>query len=303
MPEHSTTAIAESRFITAPDGLQLHVRCYRAAWAALRLPVICLPGLTRNESDFEPLARNLATNPEHPRAVFALDLRGRGRSDHDPDWRNYNPAVELADVIAVAKALGLARAVFLGTSRGGILTMLMAAAQPQMIAGAILNDIGPVIDLSGLMRIKGYAGKIRTPKDVAEGAAILRDLFGTQFPNLGEADWRAWAERSWAQGAGGLIGRYDQKIGETLKDVSPDQAVPDLWPQFDALPDVPLMLIRGALTDILSQETVGEMRRRRPDIDVVEVPDQGHAPLLAEPAVIRRISDFLQRCDRKAAGR
>ena len=228
-------------------------------------------------------------------------LRGRGRSGYDADWRNYNPAVELADVLAVMAALGLERAVFVGTSRGGILTMLLATVQPALIAGVVLNDIGPVIEPAGLMRIKSYAGKIAPPRDFADGARVLRQLFGAQFPALTQADWLAWAHRSWQQTVDGLVARYDQTIAETLNDISPDQPMPDLWPQFDALPHVPLMVVRGVLSDILSAETVAAMRQRRADLEAVDVPDQGHAPLLSEPAMITRISDFLMRCDRTGA--
>lgn len=302
MPDRAADVIAESRFITAPDGLSLHVRCYAPGLETPRLPVLCLPGLTRNEADFEPLARRLSADRAQPRRVFALDSRGRGRSAWDPDWRNYNPAVELADVVAAMDALALDHAVFVGTSRGGILTMLMAAWQPGRIAGAVLNDIGPVIEPAGLMRIKGYAGRMRQPADLAEGAAMLRGLFAGQFPNLKEDDWRAWAKRSWRQTPAGLVARYDPALAETLKDAAPEQPLPDLWAQFDLLPRVPLMIVRGALSDILSPATVEAMRARRPDLETVELADQGHAPLLADDPTLERISDFVRRCDRLAAG-
>jgi pimeloyl-ACP methyl ester carboxylesterase len=301
MPDPAASVTVDSRFIAAPDGLSLHVRCYEPAAEAPRLPLLCLPGLTRNEADFEPLAIHLTADRSHPRRVFALDSRGRGRSGYDPDWRNYNPAVELADVLAVMTALGLPRAAFVGTSRGGILTMLLAAVQPGLIAGAVLNDIGPVIEATGLDRIKRYVGKIPRPHDFAEGAATLRQLFGAQFPGLGEADWLAWAHRSWRQDNAGLVARYDQALANTLADITPDQSMPDMWAQFEALPPVPLMVVRGVLSDILSAETVEAMRERRADIEVVEVPDQGHAPLLAEPDIMSRISAFLARCDGTAA--
>jgi pimeloyl-ACP methyl ester carboxylesterase len=297
MSRRPAEVIAESRFITAPDGLSLHVRCYGTAAITPHLPVLCLPGLTRNEADFEPLARHLSVDAERPRRVFALDSRGRGRSGYDPDWRNYNPAVELADVIAVINTLALERAVFVGTSRGGILTMLMAATQPALIAGALLNDIGPVIEPEGLMRIKGYVGRMRQPANLAEGAAILREQFGAQFPHLEERDWLAWADRNWKHRPGGLVARYDPALAETLKDLTPDQPIPDLWAQFDLLPQVPLMVVRGGLSDILSAQTVHAMRARRPDIAVVEIADQGHAPLLAEAGIMSRIGDFIRRCD------
>lgn len=302
MGRPATADIAESRFIPAPDGLSLHVRCYGANVASANLPVVCLPGLARTEADFGPLALRLSGDGTFPRRVFALDSRGRGRSACDPDWRNYNPAVELADVIAVVTALGLGRAVFVGTSRGGILAMLLAAAQPAMIAGAILNDIGPVIEPAGLMRIKGYVGKTPLPRDFADGAAILRRLFGAQFPTLSDGDWLAWADRNWKAEGDGLVGRYDPALANTLQDIGPDQPAPDLWPQFDALPrEAPAMVIRGALSDILSADTVEAMCRRRPDLETIEIPDQGHAPLLAEADVMTRIVAFLRRCDEAAA--
>jgi pimeloyl-ACP methyl ester carboxylesterase len=194
----ASSVMAESVFISASDGLRLHVRAYRPA-AAKGLPVVCLPGLARTEADFEPLAHYLASDANHPRSVFALDYRGRGQSAYDSDWRNYNLAVELADVVTVLSALGIRRAVFIGTSRGGLLTMLLAATQGALIAGAILNDIGPVIEPKGLLRIRGYIGKMPAPRDYAEGAGALRGLFGAQFPALSDDDWLAWSKRSWAQ--------------------------------------------------------------------------------------------------------
>jgi pimeloyl-ACP methyl ester carboxylesterase len=301
MQDRAASVTVESRFIAAPDGLSLHVRCYEPAADSPLWPVLCLPGLTRNEADFTPLAMYLAADRTCPRRVFALDSRGRGRSAYDPDWRNYNPAVELADVIAAMSALGLPCAAFVGTSRGGILTMLLAAVQPGLIAGAVLNDIGPVIEPEGLARIKRYAGKIPQPRDFVEGAGVLRELFGAQFPSLDEAGWLAWAHRSWRRDKAELVGRYDQALANTLDSVTPDQPMPDLWAQFDALPSVPLMVVRGMLSDILSAETVVAMRARRPDIEVLEVPDQGHAPLLAEPEIMSRVSAFLARCDRPAS--
>src|SRR5687767_8393993 len=228
MLDRGAAQIAESRLIPAPDGLALHVRCYPDPTGSRNLPVLCLPGLTRTEADFEPLAVHLSTDPAHPRRVYALDSRGRGRSGYDPDWQNYNPAVELADVIATLTGLGLARAVFVGTSRGGILTMLLAAVQPALIAGVVLNDIGPVIERAGLMRIKGYVGQTPRPKDFADGAVMLRRLFGAQFPKLADADWLAWAHRAWREGPDGLVATYDTRLAETLKDIGPDQPIASL---------------------------------------------------------------------------
>ena len=173
---------ATSIFVTAQDGLRLHVRSYGPR-TATALPLVCLPGLARTGADFETLAARLASDPDRPRRVIALDSRGRGRSDYDRDPANYTLAVELADLIAALTALDIARAVFVGTSRGGLLTMLLAVARPTAIAGCVLNDIGPVIDLEGLIRIKSYVGKLAPPATMREAADILRGLRGHLHPD------------------------------------------------------------------------------------------------------------------------
>lgn len=292
----TSKVVAESVFISASDGLRLHVRIYRPP-TAKGLPAVCLPGLARTEADFEVLARYLASDAVHPRNVFALDYRGRGQSGYDSDWRNYNLSVELADVTTVLNALGIERALFVGTSRGGLLTMLLAATQPPLIAGALLNDIGPVIEPAGLERIKSYIGKMPLPRDFEDGAAVLRRLFGSQFPTLSNDDWLAWSRRNWSQTSKGLVARYDLSLANTLADLDLTQPVPTLWEPFDALKGAPVMVIRGALSDLLSAKTVAMMKRRHPGLETLVVPDQGHAPLLSEELVLRRIAAFCQRCD------
>src|SRR5215471_6303476 len=163
-----TVDAATSIFVSAQDGLRLHVRSWGPRPSAA-LPVMCLPGLARNGSDFEALAAALAGDAKAPRPVFALDARGRGQSQYDRNPANYNVGVELGDVLAVLTALGIARAVFVGTSRGGLVTMLLGAARPAAIAGIVLNDIGPVIEIRGLVRIKGYVGRLPQPKSFEEG--------------------------------------------------------------------------------------------------------------------------------------
>ncbi len=286
-----------SRFITAQDGLKLHVRAYGPRGAA-GLPVVCLAGLARTSADFHVLACALADDAERPRRVIAIDYRGRGQSDYDRDPGNYSFTVELADVLAVLTALDLGPAVFVGTSRGGILAMLLASARPAAIAGVILNDIGPVIEPLGLARIKSYVGKLPQPKSFDDGAEILRRLFGAQFPKLTPEDWAAHARRSFKDENGRLVVNYDAELARTLEGIDLERPLPPLWREFDALARVPVMVIRGANSDLLSLETVAAMRARRSTLEAVEVPDQGHAPLLAEDEIIRRIASFVAGCER-----
>ena len=287
-----------SVFVTAPDGLRLHVRRY-GKQGERTLPIVCLPGLTRNGSDFHELAIAL-TREDRP--VIAIDSRGRGGSGYDPNPENYSFPVELSDVLAVITALNIAPAIFLGTSRGGILAMLLGAARPAAIAGVILNDIGPVIDAKGLVRLKGYVGKMPTPRNFEEGAEILRRLGDAQFPVLTSDDWLKQAKRSWKTVNGALVLDYDPALSKTLESVDIERPLPPLWGAFDSLARVPLMVVHGVNSDLLSAATIDAMRARRLDIDVIEVPGQGHAPLLAEVDVIGRIAAFVTLCEVSALG-
>jgi pimeloyl-ACP methyl ester carboxylesterase len=284
-----------SHFVTAQDGLKLHVRAYGPAGSK---QLVCLPGLAPTSADFHRLAGTLASDPEKPRQVFAMDYRGRGRSGYDPNPANYNVGVELNDVLTVLNALGIGPAVFIGTSRGGILTMLLAAARSEAIAGAVLNDIGPVIEPRGLLRIKGYVGKLSQPTSFEEGGQMLQRLFGAQFTQLSDNDWTAFAQRTFDERDGKLVPSYDPQLAQTLASFDMEQPPPALWQQFDALAPVPLMVVRGENSDLLSLETVAAMRQRRPDLEVVEVRGQGHAPLLVEDDIIARLSQFIADCER-----
>src|SRR5215510_6433591 len=209
------SAAGYSLFVSAQDGLRLHVRAHGAR-TNRALPVVCLPGLARTTADFDALAVALASDRERPRRVLALDYRGRGKSDYDRKPANYSLQVELADVLSVLTALGIGRAVFVGTSRGGILTMLLAVARPTAIAGCVLNDIGPVIELEGLMRIKGYVGKLPQPASFGEAADALRQRFGSHFPKWNDADWRAFAHRTFKEDGGRIVPDYDLALATVL---------------------------------------------------------------------------------------
>jgi pimeloyl-ACP methyl ester carboxylesterase len=291
---------ATSIFISAPDGLKLHARCYGPRSAG-SIPVVCLPGLARTAADFETLAMALANDGDRPRRVIALDYRGRGLSDYDRNPENYAFQVELADILAVTTALDCLPAVFIGTSRGGILAMLLAAIRPTAIAGVVLNDIGPVIEPKGLMRIKGYVGKLPQPRSFEDGAEILRRLFDAQFPKLTAADWLKAAHRAFKDEKGRLMPTYDVNLAKTMEGVDFERPLPPLWKEFDALRNHPVMVIRGANSDILSAATVEAMGARHPGLETLEVPDQGHTPLLVESDVIARIRAFVGRCERAPA--
>ena len=185
-------------FMSAPDGLRLHARGFGTR-DRRRTPVVCLPGLARTTDDFDTLAQALANDPERPRYVLAIDYRGRGKSEYDRDPANYSIATEVADLLAILTALEIEPAVFVGTSRGGILAMALACVRPGAIAGVVLNDIGPVIETKGLVRIKSYLGRLPQPKSWDDAAEILRHLFAAQFPKLGPDDWTMFARRTFKE--------------------------------------------------------------------------------------------------------
>jgi pimeloyl-ACP methyl ester carboxylesterase len=290
---------ARSVFVTAQDGLRLHVREYGSRIAPA-LPVVCLPGLARTVADFAALAPALA-NGRPARRVIAIDSRGRGQSDYDSNADNYNLAVELGDVVTVLTALEIGPAFFVGSSRGGILTMLLGVAHPAAIAGAVLHDIGPVIEPKGLARIKSYVGKLPQLRSFNEGAEILRRLFDAQFPKLSAEQWLAAAQRGWRMDDGELVPTYDVRLARTLAEFDIERPLPPLWAEFDALARVPILVIRGANSDILSAATVTAMQVRHPAMELVEVADQGHVPLL-ENGVSARIVEFVTKCDARNVG-
>jgi pimeloyl-ACP methyl ester carboxylesterase len=286
------------RFITTDDGLRLHLRdTVPSETRTVHLPVLCLPGLTRTAADFDELSTALATDPVRPRRVLAMDSRGRGMSECDPNPANYNVLTETRDVVAAMAALSITRAIVVGSSRGGLIALTLPALTPTLMAGIVFNDIGPVIDMTGLLRIASYAGKIAQPRDFDHGAQILRALFGKQFPVLTVDDWNAWARRAWVVQDDLLSATCDPAVAASLGTLDPSKPLPPLWAAFDALPQVPLMVVRGEYSDLLSDTTVAEMLARRPGTTSLLVDGQGHTPLLAERDIIAAISAFAARCD------
>jgi pimeloyl-ACP methyl ester carboxylesterase len=279
---------AEHRIATA-DGPRVYARDY-AAEATHRLPVVCLHGLTRNTADFEAVAPRIATLG---RRVIVIDARGRGKSDNDPEPARYRPDTYVGDVLRVLDTLNVPRAVFLGTSMGGIMTMLAAVMAPTRIAAAILNDVGPVVDPSGIARIASYVGKSGPFGSWAEMIAAVKASQGAMFPHGDDAFWRTFAQRvAREREDGGVEFAYDPAIAQAFA-AQPAAPPPSMLPLFEALARVPVLVVRGATSDILSADGVATMRRVKPDLAYAEVPDIGHAPTLEEHEAWDAIAKFL----------
>lgn len=279
---------------TARDGLRLYARHYPAAQSGARRAVICLAGLTRNSRDFHDLATALAGDPHAGRDVYAVDYRGRGRSQRDPNWRNYSILVELNDVLDFMTMRGLNQAGVIGTSRGGLIAMLMAVLRPGAIGAAVLNDIGPVIEREGLARIVAYVGRVPLPATWEEATELVTEMNRRQFPAVGPAQWAEVARQLFNDDNGLPAPAYDPKLSNAL---SLGSATPDLWPQFAALGHVPVLAIRGDHSDILSAETLRQMQVRHPRLETLTVRGQGHAPLLKDAETIAAVADFLAASD------
>lgn len=281
------TASFTHEYWTSPDGLKLHYRDY--AGPADKPPVLCLHGLTRNARDFAPLADHLAGQWR----VIVPEMRGRGMSEYAKDVSTYSPLTYVADVEALLAQLGIARFVSIGTSMGGLMTLLLAAGCAGRLAGAVLNDIGPEIDPTGLDRIAGYVGQGRSFPTWMHAARALEEVHGRWFPDYSIEKWLEMAKRTMVLGQNGRIAfDYDMAIAEPFNEEE-GAAPPDLWPAFDALSKAPLLVLRGELSDLLSDQTVAAMKARHPAMRTVTVPRVGHAPMLDEPESLAAIDALL----------
>ncbi|MDB5430943.1 MAG: alpha/beta hydrolase fold [Caulobacter sp.] len=279
---------------TAPDGLRLHAVDYPGSETAT--PVICIHGLTRNARDFDIVAPQVA---RLGRRVIAVDIRGRGGSARDPDFHNYQPGVYAADIAALLDATGIKRAVFIGTSMGGIITMVLAAIRPEAIAGSVLNDIGPEVSPVGIARIAGYVGQGRPPQDWAGAAEYIKQINQAAFPEMDDAGWAAFARRTFTEGPDGKpVLDYDPDISAAFRPDpdAPPVAPPDMWPLFRALNAAgPVALVRGGISDLIDEAIAQRMREAAPHMIYAEVPGVGHAPLLTEPEAWGAITQMLAR--------
>jgi pimeloyl-ACP methyl ester carboxylesterase len=294
MDETSNQAFRDRTYISS-DGLSLHLRDYDPGSQATegRLPVICLPGLTRNSRDFHQLALILSRDPVIPRRVIALDYRGRSLSEWDENKANYNLAVEARDVIEACTYLGIARAAFIGTSRGGLILHLLAGMESDLVAAAVLNDIGPVIEAEGLMKIRDDLNTARLPRDMEEAAALLKQRQGADFPALSEDDWAEMATAIYCDADGQIVPDVDPAIAKQLLSIDFAKPVPDLWAHYENFEQLPLMAVRGENSMLLSESTVTAMVDRHAGLTIVRGPGQGHPPLLHLEPALQSIRSFL----------
>lgn len=273
------------------DGLTLFARDYRANGDERRLPVVCLHGLTRNGRDFEELAPILAGDG---RRVIVPDIRGRGRSDPSPNARRYHPATYARDVAGLLDHCGIKRAIFVGTSMGGLIMMALAVRRSRAVAAAILNDIGPEIDPRGVSRILSYAGNAALVTTWDEAAAYARSTNAVAFPEYGEADWLAFARRLFREDDGRIALDYDPAIANGLAKPASAPTRLAAWLAFRRLArGRPTLLVRGALSDLVTESIAAKMRLAAPRMSEAVVPAVGHAPMLTEPAALDAVRSFL----------
>jgi pimeloyl-ACP methyl ester carboxylesterase len=287
----------EERVIATVDGLALYARDYPPLLPETGLPVICLHGLTRNSRDFETVAPRIAALG---RRVVAPDMRGRGKSANDPDPAHYVAAVYAQDVLKLMDALEIPRAVFIGTSMGGLITMVLATMAPDRIVASVLNDVGPKLNPAGLARIATYVGRTQPMSSWAEAAEAVRAVNGAAYPERldDEAFWLAFARRTFHAREDGLLETdYDPHIALAFVDFDEDAPPPDLSPLFRALAQKPMLSVRGAVSDLFGEDVVEMMRALKPDLETVTVTNIGHAPMLDEPEAWDAVLDFLARVE------
>ena len=273
--------------LSAQDGLALYYRDYGDRLAA-KTPLLCLTGLTRNSADFAGLAQRLSTD----RRVLCPDYRGRGRSAYDPDWRHYDPYVYISDVSHILAATGVDRAVVVGTSMGGLLAIGLAVLRPTLVAGVVLNDIGPNVASPGLDRILRYVGVDHPQSDWDSAVRFLKELTPNLAPKEDDAWWQTHAKATYRKGGDGLL-HFDWDLA-IAKPLDRQRAANDLWTMFRGLKAIPTLAFRGALSDVLTEDVFRRMALEKPDLVCVTVPDKGHTPSLTEPQAASALDAFLR---------
>ncbi len=287
----ATRTMAEytDEYFTNPDGLKQHYRDYNRAGEDAPV-VLCMPGLTRNARDFEAIAEHLSDRCR----VICVEQRGRGFSDWDPMPSRYRPVTYVADMMALLKHLGVGKVIAIGTSLGGLMTIMIQAMHPGTLMAAVINDIGPDIDPKGIDRIKSYVGKGTPPQTWQEAIDAVKTANAGVYPNFTEEDWRWYTGNLYDDLDGKPALMYDPAISQNF-DSDETQAAPDLWPFFQAMYSIPVVALRGGLSDILSAETLERMAEKHPDLVPVTVDGIGHVPLMNEPKCMKAIDDLVAR--------
>ncbi len=278
---------------SARDGLMIAGRKY--GWENNDPnPVICLSGIKRNSNDFHDLALYLSSKKGGSRRIVAIDYRGRGQSEYDSNWQNYTLTIEAEDTIDVITSLGLGAVNIIGSSRGGLIAMMLASIRPGILKSVILNDIGPVIDATGLVRIWRTYESRSLPTNFKEAAELRERLGKPTSPALSKSDWEKEAHRLYKFENGKLVLQFDKKLLTSLRSINLDERLPDMWPEFAALTKTPVMAIRAENTDILSEETFDAMKMLHPKMTVAIAKGQTHAPILSVDGLEKTVSGFLQ---------
>ena len=286
--QHQGDELFHAKRYVSHDGLSLYYRDYGETLAGT--PILCLHGLTRNSKDFEQLAPILL---ELGRRVLVPDVRGRGQSDYDSRPENYHTSIYAEDVLELLEAESINKVAVIGTSMGGMVALSLALMQPEILAGVVLNDVGPEIDPVGLAHIISYVGQVVSFSSWEDAENACRFIASAAYPTLNDEGWRSMTRRLFKEQDGHIIGDYDPAISELFRSVLPSGPAPQLWEGFDRMRAIPVLTIRGALSNILSTVTYEEMCFRMPEMTAIEVPNVGHVPLLTEPESLKSIKDWL----------
>ena len=278
----------DAKYFRSRDGLRLHYRDY--AGDPAKAPVLFLPGLTRHSGDFERNAVRIAPD----RRVISIDMRGRGQSQYDANWLNYHPGIYVDDTLVLLNELGVRRVIAVGTSLGGVMAMTLACMRPELLAGVVLNDIGPEVNWEGTRRLQGYVSRTPALRDWDAASAYLKETFENVYPDFTPERWAAFARDTFQQHAdGSLHYAYDPKIAELMR-LLPLGAMPPMWYAYAFLRAIPTLAIRGELSDLLTPQVFSRMKRDKPDLQQITVPNRGHVPLLHEPICQDALEAFLK---------
>ena len=271
------------------DGIKVYYREYGSNESD-KTPVLCIPGLSRSSLSFHNIASELSKD----RRVLCVDLRGRGKSDYDENYKNYNPGQYVKDVVTLLKSAGVDKVVIIGTSLGGVIAMTGAPTFGDTLAGVVMNDVGPNIERAGIERIEGYAGKTRPPENWDDAVVLCKEMTGVAFPDYTEEQWQAFAHTIYGAGDdGGPVDWFDRDISKNF--VGP--VAGDMWSLYEQLYHIPVAVLWGDISDILSENTAKEMARQHPDAALTKVPGVGHTPSLDEPESRAGIQKLLEKVD------